>query len=140
MNYMTFREIAEIIGVSIDTIRRYVKKFDLKYSQEKTSSSKGALTKCLSIDDANLLIAKFEKRDMKDSNTNESALDRFGYFYIIQVIPELLPNRVKIGYTDNLETRLKEHQTSAPTAIYIGHWKCKRSWDQAAMDCITSAV
>lgn len=43
----------------------------------------------------------------------------YGFFYIIQLIPEVLPNRVKIGYTDNLDVRLKEHQTAAPTAKLI---------------------
>jgi len=52
-------------------------------------------------------------------------------------VPEALPNRVKIGYTDNLENRLSDHRTSAPTAKLIKSWPCKRSWDYAVMDCIT---
>lgn len=85
------------------------------------------------------LFTHFENRDkpITDSILDESGLQRYGYFYMIQLIPEEVPNRVKIGYTDNLETRLREHQTSAPTAKFLGHWKCKRSWDQAAMDSIT---
>jgi hypothetical protein len=65
------------------------------------------------------------------------AYQAFGYFYIIQLVPEALPTRIKIGYTDNLEQRLQDHQTSAPTAIIIASWPCKRSWDFAAMDSIT---
>ena len=83
------------------------------------------------------LVSYFENRDKPKTNSDTAALDRLGYFYIIQLIPEAMPNRIKIGYTDNLDTRLREHQTAAPTAKYIGHWGCKRSWDQAAMDCIT---
>jgi hypothetical protein len=56
---------------------------------------------------------------------------------VIQLVPEALPNRVKIGYTDNMEKRLAEHQTAAPTACLLASWACKRSWDYAAMDSIT---
>ncbi|MBU2511072.1 GIY-YIG nuclease family protein [bacterium] len=136
-DFVTFRELADQIGVEITTIRRNVKRLDLEIRNEKTETSKGARVQCLSIDNANLLISHFENRDKPISNSDSAALDRFGYFYIIQLIPEAVPDRVKIGYTDNLETRLREHQTAAPTAKYLGHWKCKRSWDQAAMDSIT---
>jgi hypothetical protein len=52
-------------------------------------------------------------------------------------VPEALPNRVKIGYADNVDQRLNEHHTAAPTAKLLKAWPCKRSWDYAAMDCIT---
>ena len=136
-DFITFRELADQIGVEVTTVRRNVKKLNLEIQNEKTETSKGARVHCLSVDDANKLVSHFENRDKSNSNADLAALDRFGYFYIIQLIPEAMPNRVKIGYTDNLESRLREHQTAAPTAKYLGHWKCKRSWDQAAMDSIT---
>jgi hypothetical protein len=52
-------------------------------------------------------------------------------------VPEALPNRVKIGFADNVERRLAEHQTAAPTAKLLKVWPCKRSWDYATMDSIT---
>ena len=134
---MTFREVADRIGVGVDTVRRTVRRLGLTMRKEKTPASKGSTVHCLSVDDANQLLNYFENRDKTDANSDSSALDRLGYFYIIQLIPEALPNRVKVGYTDNLESRLHEHQTSAPTATYLGHWRCKRSWDHAAMDSIT---
>lgn len=137
MDFMTFREVADQIGVSIDTIRRTARRLDLIIQKEKTTTSKGATVHGLSIDDANRIVSYFEDRDNPDSDVDASSLDRFGYFYIIQLIPEAIPNRVKIGYTDNIDTRLREHKTAAPTARYLGHWMCKRSWDQAAMDSIT---
>jgi len=136
-DFMTFRELADLIGVEVSSVRRNVKRLNFEIRKEKTSSSKGAVVHCLSIDDSNKLISHFETKNKPESNADLSALDRFGYFYIILLIPEAIPNRVKIGYTDNLEKRLREHQTAAPTAQFLGHWKCKRSWDQAAMACIT---
>lgn len=137
MDFMTFREIAGRIGVDVTTVRRTVSRLGLTVRKEKTPTSKGSTVHCLRVDDANELFTHFENRDKADNNSDSSSLDRFGYFYIIQLIPEVLPNRVKLGYTDNLETRLCEHQTAAPTAAYLGHWRCKRSWDHAAMGSIT---
>lgn len=136
-----FSEIAKQLGVGIDTIRRTIDKVgdDLGLTTQRKSRSSKAL--CLSTDDANKLIRYFEERDEhvgpNEKSENIGSYTGYGYFYIVQLVPEALPNRVKIGYTDNLETRLREHQTSAPTARYLGHWECKRSWDQAVMDSIT---
>jgi hypothetical protein len=141
--YLTYSEIADRLGVGIDTVRRSVKRLskthDIKPLYQKTPSSKGTRVYCLSIDDANVLFSWFEDRGQTASEepNDLASFQRYGYFYIIQLVPELMPQRVKIGYTDSLENRLCEHQTSAPTAKYVKTWECKRSWDQAAMDSIT---
>ena len=136
-----FSEIAKRLDVEITTIRRTVSRVenDLGLTVQRKSRSSRAL--CLNPDDTNKLIRYFEERDKhvpsSGSNETSGSFSGYGYFYIIQVIPEFQPNRVKLGYTDNLDTRLREHQCSAPTALYAGTWQCKRSWDQAVMDSIT---
>lgn len=93
----------------------------------------------LSRDDADRLIASYESRrgpvqiDAEDS----AKYDRFGSFYLIQLVPELRPNRVKVGFADNVDKRLTEHRTAAPTAKLLRAWPCKRSWENAAIDSIT---
>lgn len=143
-DYVNFYELAKRLGVSYDTIRRTLVKFGdelgITVQKMKLSGSKGALTQCVSAEDANTLVAFFENKPKSDQiggSENELTYRRFGYFYIIQVVPELMPNRLKIGFTDNLDQRLREHQTSAPTARLVKYWECKRSWDQSVMDSIT---
>lgn len=142
---VSFHELAKRLGISYDTVRRGISKYGdelgIVVKKIKTPGSKGALAQCLSENDANTFIAYIESKpkieQVGGGGETEISFRRYGYFYIIQVVPELLPNRVKIGYTDNLEQRLREHQTSAPTARIIGYWECKRSWDQSVMDSIT---
>ena len=143
-DYVNFYELAKRLGVSYDTIRRTLVKFGdelgIAVQKMKLPGSKGALTQCISAEDANTLVAFFENKPKSDQiggGENELTYRRFGYFYIIQVVPELMPNRLKIGFTDNLDQRLREHQTSAPTARIVKYWECKRSWDQSVMDSIT---
>ncbi len=138
-NIVTYSEIAKKLKIEVSTVRRHIKKMQLELDitplKQKTSTSKGALVNCLSIGDTKTFINYFET---KDNPTQENfQYSRFGYFYIIQLIPEFDPNRVKIGFADNVEKRLSEHQTASPTAKVIKSWPCKRSWDQTVMDSIT---
>lgn len=93
----------------------------------------------LSREDADRLIASYESRraTVERPGEDSSKYDRFGFFYLIQLVPEALPNRVKIGFADDVEKRLTEHRTAAPTARLLKAWPCKRSWDYAAMDSIS---
>lgn len=138
-NYVTFQEIVDELGVGIDTVRRNSKRLNLEIVRKKTSSSKGALVNCVSREDAEKLKDFFDQRKTYEFNsgTSDHSVRRYGYFYLIQLVPEALPYRVKIGYTDNLEQRLTDHRTAAPTSRLIKSWVCKRAWDLAAMDSIT---
>ena len=116
-----------------------LKKLNLKTIKTKTPTSNGSLVNGLEREDADSLIAFFEQKSkgVSTETASEVSVQRYGYFYLIQLVPEALPNRFKIGYTDNLEQRLGEHRTAAPTCNLAKSWDCKRSWDHAAMDSIT---
>ena len=139
-NYITYRQIANQLGVSIDTIRRNVRNFgdelNIQAEKRKTTDSKGALVDCLSFNDAEILVNFYKSKGDRDSNELDLARE-FGYFYIIQLVPEFFPDRVKLGFADNLKKRLIEHQTSSPTAKILGTWPCKRFWEQTAIESIT---
>jgi len=138
-SYRTYKEIADDIGVSIDTVRRNVKSYKtelkLEPKKKKTPSSKGALVACLSFDDAEKLIRFYKSKGSTNSGLSNNR--NYGFFYLIQLIPEFQPNRVKIGFADDVNKRFREHQTSSPTAKLLGSWPCKRAWDQAVMDSLT---
>jgi hypothetical protein len=137
---LDFRDIAEECKVSYETVRRTIRKIgkELSIEVKRKRNDKGTLSYCLSIEDAEKLMSYFESRKASlQVDHDESALQRFGHFYVIQLVPEAIPNRIKLGYTDDLKQRLREHQTSAPTARILGHWACKRYWEQAAIDSIT---
>ena len=145
--YMTIKQLSKRLGIDPATVRRMIEKtkdsLGLAVTQIRTSTSNAKSAHGLPIDQAERLIAYYEgSRPGATSPVSveaapEDSLQRFGVFYLIQLIPEVLPNRVKVGYTDNLQKRLGEHQTAAPTAKVLASWPCKRSWDYAAMDSIT---
>jgi hypothetical protein len=61
-----------------------------------------------------------------------------GFFYVIQLIPEYDPKRIKLGFADNVSSRLTQHRTSAPTAKLLKSWPCRRSWERTAIDAIAA--
>ena len=65
------------------------------------------------------------------------ATGRPGRFYIIQLVPDIKPERVKLGYSDNIEKRLKTHRTTAPTAKLLKSYPCKRTWEPVVIGLVT---
>lgn len=47
-----------------------------------------------------------------------------GVFYLIQLIPEVLPERIKMGYTTELTTRLRDFRTTCPGLSVTKTWPC----------------
>ena len=146
--YLTLDQVAEMIGVEVTAVRRAVRIIQSSAGLEILKGkvperSRRAL--CVSDSHARLIVEHFSSRQTQTALTLIAeprvnlSLGGHGFFYIIQLVPEALPNRVKIGYTDNLDNRVKEHQTSAPTLKLIKSWRCRRAWDQAAMDSITQS-
>lgn len=127
-------DLATELGMDKSNLRRYIIDHGIGMAKVRTQSSRGQLTLALSIEGAEAVRA-FRQTDGYASQVIVS--NGPGYFYIVQVIPKLLPTRVKLGYAANPETRLKAHQTSAPTAVLLKSWPCKRTWEQTVIDCIT---
>ncbi len=63
-----------------------------------------------------------------------------GCFYIVQLEPEHDPGRIKVGFTTDMEGRLRKHRCSAPFAMSIRTWPCRRTWERAAIDSVTVGI
>jgi len=64
---------------------------------------------------------------------SEQSIDNneIGTFYVIQLVPDLDPKRIQLGFTFNLEDKLSEIKMSAPTAVVAITWHCKSHWKQS---------
>ncbi len=58
-------------------------------------------------------------------------------FYVILTEPELDPGRFKLGFSVNLEERLRHHRTAAPFSELVRQWPCKALWEKTAIDCVS---
>lgn len=139
---VTYKELANRLGVDPSTVRRLIERhgaeLGISLQKGRANTSNAKWTHYITREDADTLVAHYEAIHAgREIASEPEPFQRQGFFYVIQLVPEALPNRIKIGYTDNLDKRLTEHQTAAPTARVLASWPCKRSWDYAAMDSIT---
>lgn len=136
--YITIKELAEKLGVDRSYARKYVISHGYAFDKIRTTESQHQLTLALSIEDAETIIEIRQGEGYSIGDKIGNVLNgENGYFYVIQLIPEFNPNRIKLGFATDLDARLKSHKTSAPTAILLKSWICKRCWENAAISSIT---
>ncbi len=58
-------------------------------------------------------------------------------FYLIQLVPELSPLRVKLGFSAQIRARLATFMTICPTAKCVKTWYCLPEWEQIAITSVT---
>jgi hypothetical protein len=56
---------------------------------------------------------------------------------VIQLVPELAANRLKLGFASDVADRLQQHRTSAPTATVRKTWPCRKAWELTAIAALT---
>lgn len=140
--YILLTELAQEFGLDKSFIRRYVLKNGFTPVKIRTPHSRGQLSLALPKEDAENIreLRQSQGFILPDQKNNKKQIVinvTNGFFYIIQIIPEFNPNRVKLGFASDVNARLNAHKTSAPTASLIKSWLCKRYWEQVAIDSIT---
>jgi hypothetical protein len=78
------------------------------------------------------------KTEPRTDTKIESAKKESGRLYAVQLVPELKPERIKLGFSDRLNDRLVEHRTAAPTLKLLHSWPCQRAWEKAAIAAIAN--
>ena len=132
--FVSLRQLAKRLGMDPSGARRYVLAQGFSFLKQRIPETGNQIANVLTEEDAEAIIALRESQGFTGqviANTTQ------GYFYVVQIVPELDPLRVKFGFANDAHNRLQSHRTIAPTAILVKAWPCKRQWEQAAMDCAT---
>lgn len=134
-NYVSLKHLAEELGMDRSHARRYVKRLGIEPHKRRTPDSQNQLTLAVDHNEADLIRQK--RREEGFIGDAKPVAKDVGEFYIIRLVPELDGQRVKMGFADDLATRLSQHRTAAPTAEVVASWPCKRSWENTVMDCLS---
>lgn len=97
-----------------------------------TSDARGQRSLALTLDDADRI-----REASAVGPSVASDPEGWGYFYAIQVVPDLDPARVKFGFARDVGARLRQHQTAAPTASVLCVWTCRERWELTAIDALS---
>ena len=133
--YVTLKALSVELGLDRSNMRKYVMNSGIEPDRRRTPDSGSQLTLTVSPDQADFIRRK-RQQEGYGSGTPATVSDS-GLFYVVQLVPELDPRRLKLGFTDNLTNRLSQHRTAAPTAIVLKSWQCKRSWEVTITDALT---
>lgn len=133
------KDLANEFGLDRSNMRRYAIKNNFELLKVRTPDSRGQPTLALTPEDAEAIR---QLRQSQGYTTRERIGKPIrdngdGWFYIIQLVPELEVGRVKLGFASDTEARLDAHRTAAPTAMMLKVWACHRNWEPAAIASIT---
>lgn len=117
--------------------RRYVLRLGFKPQKRRTADSGNQLTLTVTEEEAVAILKHREEQGF--TTEGKPVQSESGVFYVIQLVPELDPKRIKLGFANDLNDRLAQHRTAAPTAKVLHSWPCRRSWESTVMDCLASA-
>lgn len=138
-NRISLPELADELQCHKQTLFKVAKRLNINPTKQRDIDRKNQLVSTITLAEAQLLRDEITSKGRISSalgNLNELGLDE-GVFYLIQLEPDHDPGRIKLGFTTELEGRLRKHRCSAPFAISVKSWPCRRTWERAAMDCIT---
>lgn len=135
--YITLRELAEDIGLDRSNTRKYVLHNGFSFTKIRDKDSR-QLVNALSEEDAESIRMLRQEQGFDDFDAKQSVVSNGnGFFYIVQLVPDLDPLRIKLGFASCVKARLSAHRTSAPTAELVATFPCKLIWERAAIDCVT---
>lgn len=135
---MSIKHLAEKLGMDRSHARRYVLKLGFKPEKRRTPDSGNQLTLTITAEEAEKILK--HRTEQGFTEQGKAVESEAGMFYVIQLVPELDPRRIKLGFTIGLNDRLVQHQTAAPTAKVLKSWPFKRSWEVTVMDCLSSVA
>lgn len=133
--YTTVKALAEEFGLDKSNMRKWLKNQNFTFIQVRDPIS-CQLMIALTREDAEL--AKEMRRSQGYLGSHKPVVDLGkGFFYIIQIMPDLVPERVKLGYATDCQSRLQSYLTVSPTARLLHCWPCASVWEQTAIASLT---
>lgn len=124
--FYNLRDIAKELGITYQTVKSRTEQLDIDVVQTQNEK--------------NMYLSSIRAADLaklKDSLTNKSHSEN-GFFYMIALVPEYNRGRIKLGFATNVEERLGNHRTAAPTAELVRSWPCKRAFEKTIIAALSS--
>ena len=134
--YVSMKELGRRLGPDSSSARKFVVKNGYESFRQRTPDSGNQRALVVTAEDAEAIVKARAEEGFLASEHN-GVPSEHGVSYAIQVVPDLDPHRVKLGFASTITERLAQHRTIAPTASVLKTWPSHRAWEQAAMDSLT---
>lgn len=116
-------DVAGRIGKDRSTVLRRAKRMGM--GLHSVQGPRGATSAALSAEDAARLQEHYDGglRPLSGPDDDDDH-DGGGVYYVVRLVPELDPRRVKFGFTTSLDRRLAEFRTTCPHVELVRQWPC----------------
>jgi len=135
VSHVSLKELARTLGMDRSHARRYVLGLGYRPVKQRTADSGNQLALAVTRDQADEIVKRRREQGFPSSG-GQPVDQEHGYFYVVQLVPDLEPRRVKLGFAISIPDRLSQHRTAAPTASVLRQWPCRGAWEAAALDCL----
>src|SRR5205823_3278953 len=95
--YISVKSLAPKLGLDRSNARKYILRLRIEPHKRRTPDSRGQLTLAVSPAEAERILTTRQEQGFLASKPISNEL---GVFYVVQLIPELDPRRIKLGFTD----------------------------------------
>ena len=106
--YISLKELADRLNMDRSHARRYLKRLGVKTQKRRTPHSGNQL--CLTVTERQAEQIIEARKNEGFLNSNKSVVTEAGFFYVIQLVPELDPHRIKLGFAIDINERLSQHR------------------------------
>ncbi len=137
-------DIAKELGVlSHSSITRVCERLGIEVIKRKVKTRGNQKVSHIRVSDVGRVREECERtkrsssEEELDTNGQDESISGYGFFYVIQLEPELDPGRFKVGFGASVQERLRAHRTVAVNATVVKQWRCKEKWEYTAIDCVT---
>lgn len=132
---VTLGELASRLGMDRSNARKFVLKSGLAPLRVRTPETGNQLSLALRESEAEAIVQLRQSMGYGEHGA-QAQDDSRGHFYLLQLIPDIAPNRLKFGFATDVQARVQTHRTTAPTAVLVKTWPCKRVWEEAVISCL----
>ena len=120
-DYILIKEVAIELGLDRSTTLKTVKRLNIPTVKVRDIKAGGQLCSAVNREGFDLLISTretsgFGQGPRKECNTSRNVC------YIIQVNPERMPERIKVGVSTDMQGRLSTYRTICPEASIVAAW------------------
>lgn len=140
---ISLAELADDLQCHKAALFKIAKRLDIQPTKRRDSDRRNQLVSFVTIEESDRIRGEYNtnrKTSIEDGANEGTFAGENGVFYVIRLEPDHDPGRIKVGFTTDLEGRLRKHRCSAPFAESLQSWPCRRTWERAALDCVTDGL
>ena len=132
-------EAGSQLGRRKSTIFKVMKRLGIHPHKRRDAASGNQVVAYLTLAEFERVKAAIAERVAAEPDGGDGFVSaEIGVFYLVQLEPEHDAMRFKVGFASNMAERLRALRCSAPFAVVVKTWPCRRLWEKTAIECVSN--